>query len=183
MLKALLAFAAAAVLLAIPAQAVTCVYCLCDYAVNGGFSSSSGWTFSNCGLGAYCGRVQQTAPCGIYTWMAHISYPGTNVKMQQFTFPADAGPNFYLEFEVMAPSIPGTYYDELKAYVKDVSTGVTDLVGIVRGSQLTSGCQSFSFQTTKSYAGKTVELKFVTGSLSAITWYLDDVRFWEGTIC
>jgi hypothetical protein len=64
-----------------------------------------------------------------------------------------------------------------------VSTGTTEFVGAVHGSQLTSGCQRFSLQTANNYAGKTVELKFVTGSLSAITWYLDNVSFWEGYYC
>lgn len=170
-------------LLALPAHAVSCFRCLCDYAINGNFTNSSTWTFSNCGSGAYCGTIQQTDPCGAYTWMAHITYPGTNVKMQQFTFPSTAGPNFYIEFDVLADSIPGTWWDELRVYVTDVSAGTTEFVGAVHGSQLTSGCQRFSLQTSKSYAGKTVQLKFVTGSFSAITWYLDDVTFWAGYYC
>jgi hypothetical protein len=172
-----------AIVLNLPAQGVTCFRCLCDYAVNGDFSNSSTWTFSDCGSGAYCGTVQQTDPCGFYTWMAHISYPGTKVTMQQVTFPVDAGPVFSIEFSVIAYSIPGTWYDELRVYVKDVSTGVLEYVGSVHGNQLTKGCQRFAFQPSKNYAGKTVELQFVTGSLSAITWYLDRVTFWEGSYC
>lgn len=183
MLKTLVSLTIALLALTVPAQAVTCFRCMCDYAVNGNFSTASTWSFSNCGSGAWCGTTQITDPCGATTKVAHISYPGTTVKMQQVTFPGTTGPNFYVDFDVLAFSIPGTWYDELRVYVKDVNTGTTDLIGSVHGSQLTSGCQRFSFQTSKSYAGKTVELSFVTGSLSAITWYLDNVSFWEGYVC
>ncbi|HVG10560.1 MAG TPA: hypothetical protein VNM67_22835, partial [Thermoanaerobaculia bacterium] len=77
----------------------------------------------------------------------------------------------------------GTFYDEVRVYVKDVSTGVTELVGSAHGSQLTSGCKRFSLQTSTNYAGKTVELKFVTGSLTNKIWYLDRVSFWAGYSC
>lgn len=173
----------ATVLLAVPAQAVTCFHCYCDYAVNGNFTNSSTWTFSNCGSGTWCGTVQQTDPCGLYTWMAHISYPGTNIKMQQFTFPTNTGPNFFVEFDILSSSYPGTFYDEVRVYVKDVATGATELVGGVHGSQLTSGCHRFSLQTANNYAGKTVELKFVVGSLANKIWYLDNVSFWGGYSC
>lgn len=181
--KIALTSAILAILCTLPAQGVTCFRCMCNHAVNGNFTTSSTWTFSNCGSGTYCGTIQQTDPCGAYTWMAHISYPGTTVKMQQITFPSTAGPIFSVGFDVIAYSIPGTWFDELRVYVKDVSTGTTEFVGAVHGNQLSSGCQRFDFQTSVNYAGKTVELSFVTGSLSAITWYLDNVAFWEGTYC
>jgi hypothetical protein len=171
----------AAILLAMPAHGVSCFRCFCNYAVNGSFTNSSTWSFSNCG--SLCGTVQQTDPCGLYTWMAHISYPGTTVKMQQVTFPTNTGPIFYVEFDVLAPSIPGTWWDGLSVYVKDVNSGAQELVGQIHGSNLTSGCQRFSLQTANNYAGKTVELRFVTSQLSAITWYLDNVAFWGGTYC
>lgn len=173
---------ATVLLLTTPVQAVTCFRCMCNYTDDGHFTDSSNWSFTSCGSGAWCGTVQQTDPCGAYTWMAHISYPGTTIK-RSFTFPATAGPIFQISFEVLAPTIPGTYYDELRVYVKDVSTGTLEFVGSARGTQLTSGCQRFTFETSKSYAGKTVELRFVTGSLSAIIWYLDNVAFWAGDHC
>lgn len=183
MFKAAITFLLLALLCTLPAQGITCFRCMCDYAVNGNFTNSSTWSFTNCGSGTWCGTVQQTDPCGAYTWMAHITYPGTTIKMQQVTFPADAGPIFSIQFDIIAYSIPGTWYDELRVYVKDVATGTSELVGAVHGNQLTSGCQKFAFQTSKNYAGKTVELRFVTGSLSALTWYLDNVTFWEGYYC
>ena len=182
MQRAILAIAVA-VLFSLPAQGVTCFRCMCNYAVNGSFTNSSTWSFSNCGSGAYCGTVQQTDPCGAFTWMAQISYPGTTIKMQQVTFPSTAGPIFTIDFDILAYTIPGSWFDELRVYVKDVSTGSIDLIGAVHGNSLTSGCQRFSLQTSKSYAGKTVELQFVTGSLGTMTWYLDNVAFWEGYYC
>jgi len=170
---ALLAVVVAA--MALPASAQWFGYT--QYIQNGGFSTTSNWTW---GGSAYLDTTSDD-PCDIY-YGYHINaaalFSPYDSVSQTFTV-ASSQSSFTMSLEVQAQSIAGaTSWDEMKVYVEDLTNGQSE-VFYVKGSQLTSTCQRFDFTPIKNYSGHQVRLTINSQAFTSLDWYVDNVAFWS----
>ena len=153
--------------LAVPAHASHC------FSVYG----LSNWTYSG---GAYR-ETSIDDPCEWYFGyrMDAAALPNPYATISQtFTVPT-THTGFSMSLEVQTQSISGaTYWDELKIIAQNLTTGESELIGLVKGNQLTSTCQRFDFTVTKNYSNAQVRITINAQPFTSLDMYVDNVAFY-----
>jgi hypothetical protein len=150
--------------------------CYTNYIVNGGFTSTTAWTFAG---GAYRESTLDD-PCDIFFGYkmnaGALTVPFATVY-QSFTTSSFTADQWSLSFEVLSPSLAdATSSDDLRVVVQDLTVGRSETF-TVRATQLTSTCQRFDFTLANDYSGHQVRVRFNAQPFSAFDFYVTNVAF------
>lgn len=182
MIKKLAVVAAVVSVIAVghPAQAVP-LYCYTNYIQNGAFDYDHSWTYD------YLAYRETTAddPCDSFGYAisaAALKNPGDAVS-QSFTTGGNTAMSWSMSLDVQAHSIAGaTVWDEFKVIAENLTTGQSELIGLIKGTQLTGTCQRFNFSVAQDYSNAQVRITVNAQAFTSLDVYIDNVAFF-GRYC
>jgi len=157
------------------------LYCYTNYIQNSGFDYDGAWTYST-----YAYR--ETAiddPCDTlgYLIKAAALKNGNDSISQTFTTTSQPSLGWSVTLSVQTSSIAGaSAWDEIKILAQNLTTGQSEVVGLIKGTQLTSTCQRFDFNLTKDYTNAQVRLTINSQPFTSLDVYIDNVAFF-GRYC
>lgn len=73
-------------------------------------------------------------------------------------------------------------WDEFKVFAENLTTGESELIGLIKGSQLTGTCQRFNFTPAKNYSNSQVRITINAQAFTSLDVYIDNVAFF-GRYC
>lgn len=165
----------ASVIVGGPTQAVP-VHCYVSYIQNGAFDSADSWTYE---YSAYR-ETMADDPCDYFGYAinaAALKNPGDAVS-QTFTTVNHTAISWSMSLDVQAHSIAGaTVWDEFKVFAENLTTGQSELIGLIKGTQLTGTCQRFNFTPTNNYANSVVRITINAQAFTSLDVYIDNVAF------
>ena len=125
-------------------------------------------------------------PCDSFGYpiaAAALKNPGDAVS-QTFTPSGYTAMSLSMSFDVQAQSIVGaTVWDEYQVFAENLTTGQSELIGLIKGTQLTGTCQRFNFTPTGNYSNAQVRITINAQAFTSLDVYIDNVAFFGRYCC